>query len=262
MCVFEGLHGWHSCVVGSHHDENRRVGLCCQVLVGGVAADAGQDGLAGERITPFGTIARRERQVRVDHGREDVNEWGFQDGGAESFGCLIEGGCHEGAAGAAADERHVSGGRDPAFLEVVQATEQVREGVGLVEDASAVVPCSPLLAAAADMCDGVRHPVIDEGGEKRIVVGGSARSVGSVGREEERTGGRAAAPSHHSQGNAHPGRRHRQMLFAIGAEVVSSQVNGAWGSWGQRELDLQRGACVGRQSHGDVISLPARGRTQ
>ena len=188
--------------------KDRRIGLGGDVVVGRVGQDRLERRLALGRIAPFGPFRRGERQVRVEHRVEHVDEGYVGDDAGEQLRREVRGRAHQ----------HAAMGDDAALPRIARldqrpaAGDEVGEGVGLLLALALEIPVPTLLGAAADMGDGVDEAAIDEAEQVGAEPRRHQRAVGAVAVEQQRrraVEGESAAMQERDR-NAFPVRRGRE----------------------------------------------------
>ncbi len=166
--------------------QDRRVVLGGDVVVGRVRQDRPEGGLALARVAPFGPFRRRQRQLRVQHGVEHVDEGHVGDDPGEQLRREVGHRPHQHPAGRPAVGDDALLGRVAGLDQRPRAGDEVREGVGLLLALAVEVPAPALLGAAADMGDRVDEAAVDEAQQVRAERRRHQRSVGAVAVEQQR----------------------------------------------------------------------------
>ena len=119
-------------------------------------------GLALDRVAPFRPFGRRERQARVEHGGQHVDERHLGDDAEEQIGRHVGDRAHQHAAGAAAMRDDPPARGIALFGEELARGDEVGERVRLLLALAVLVPAIALVLAAAHMGDGVDEAAIDQ----------------------------------------------------------------------------------------------------
>ncbi len=151
----------HPGVVQAGRDEERGVSRVAHIVVRRIGLHpCVRVGLA--RVAPLLPLGDGERDGRVEHRGDDVDERHLGDDGGEQVRALIGDRAHEQAAGAPTSRHQPAGrrvlGRDQRF----RARDEVVEGVVLVLEASVLVPRASELAATAYVRDRIREAPVEQ----------------------------------------------------------------------------------------------------
>ena len=159
-----------------------------------------------ERVAPFRPLDRGQRQARVEHGVQDVDERHLGDDAAPQLGPQVGDRAHQHAAGAAALDRDPAGAAcsPRATRYSAQAMKSVKL-LGFSVELAVAVPAVAHLVAATDMGVGEGDAAVEEaearGRERRV----EPVAVGAVAVEQERPAARGREVVAVDDGDRHQG---------------------------------------------------------
>ena len=113
-------------------------------------------------ITPFYVLTGCQRQRRIQHGVQHVNEWDLRHHSFEQIGAHVRDGAHQHPTGAAALDNQPILRRVFVVHKVFAASNKVGEGIHLIHHATGIAPGLAQFTAAADVRDDVNHTSIEQ----------------------------------------------------------------------------------------------------
>ncbi len=178
------------------------------------------------RIAPFLVFAHGQRQRRVEHGVQNVDEGDLADDDAKKIRAHVRHRAHQEPAGASSlnDDpfRRCVALRD----EVFGRGDEVRERVALVFHAAGVVPRLSEFAATSNVRNRVDHTTVQQAEPVRTEIYGHGNSVAAVSIEKERgrtIERRIAAVDHRKRHTRAFGSRGMQPLADILRRIVPAK---------------------------------------
>ena len=182
----------HARVVEPGRDEQRGIVGGVHVVVGRVRLHA-RVGVGLARVAPLLPLGDGERQRRVEHRGDDVDERHLGDDRGEEVGPQVRDRAHEQPARAPAARREPRRRRVAARDQVLGARDEVGEGVGLVLEPAVLVPLATHLAAAAHVRDREDEAAVEQREPRRRGTTGRSRSRTSRSRRAARARSRRSA---------------------------------------------------------------------
>ena len=132
-----------------------------QIVVGRVAQHVARRGLFA-RVAPLFPFGHRERQRRVAHRGDNIDERHFGDCRCKQIGAHVDARSNKQAACASPAQRDSARGRPTGCDKVLAARNGVAKGVDLREQLSVEVPTTTKFASAAWVYDSEGPAAIDE----------------------------------------------------------------------------------------------------
>ena len=170
--VFRRFPVLHLRVPQAGADEHRRIGLRFQVVVGRVGEHVGIAVGTRFRVAPFIVFVGGERDTRIQHGGDHVNEGHLREDDAVIFWRHVADGPHQQAASAAAQRRNAVFRSVLVFNEVTRDVDEVGKGVLFVQQFAVFIPFTPHFLAATYVRQRIDHATVKQadgaGTEARI----------------------------------------------------------------------------------------------
>ena len=186
-------------VIEGRHREDGRVLLSLDILIRRVGLHVEVDVAVLDRVTPFVPFGHRQRQRRIQDRRQRIDEGDRREDAGEQVRRHIRPRAHQQAPGAAAQRNQIPRSGDTSFNEMFCGTDEVGEGVLLLQQLAAFVPHPPHFAAAADVGHREHHPAIQQGKPGDGETGIFAGLVGAVAVQHCGSGEFNATAIHHRQ---------------------------------------------------------------
>jgi hypothetical protein len=193
------------------------------------------------RVAPLLVLLHGERQRRVEHGVEHVDEGHLDEGRVEELGAEVEHRAHQEPTCAPTGDGELAGRGVALGHEQLPAGDEVREGGALVRQPPLVVPAVSVLAAAAHVREGQHDAAVEQREGVALEAGLQRVAVCAVGLEQQRCGQRHALLPRHGDGDARAvggGGEAPQRLVARGLET-SDLLLPAHGHRSADEIELE-----------------------